>query len=44
VIHDRTADAAERSIANMLFFLASMTAVLIGGINSDADLLNRAKR
>jgi hypothetical protein len=44
VIQDRRADSAERSLASMMFFLASMTAVLIGGITSDADLLNRARR
>jgi hypothetical protein len=44
VIQDRTADSAERSIANMMFYLSSMIAVLVGGISSDADLLNRAKR
>jgi hypothetical protein len=44
VIQDRTADAADRSIASMIFYLSSMIAVLVGGISSDADLLNRAKR
>jgi hypothetical protein len=44
VLQDRTADSAHKSIANMLFSLGGMIAVLIGGISSDADLLNRAKR
>jgi hypothetical protein len=44
VIHDRTADSAEKSLASMMFYLSSMIAVLVGGISSDADSLNRAKR
>lgn len=44
VTQDRMADFSEKSLANMLFHLSSMIAVLIGGIASDADLLNRAKR
>jgi hypothetical protein len=44
VLQDRTADSAEKSLANMVFFLAGMVSVMIGGISGDSDLLRRAKR
>ena len=43
VLKDGTANQAQKSLANMLFLLASMVAVSIGGMSRDAELINRVK-
>jgi len=43
VVQDRNAGGAAKSIAQMMFLLASMLAVAIGAMNSDAELVKKAK-
>ena len=43
VEQDRTADSAQRFIADMLFVLASMLTLAIGAIGSDPELINHAR-
>ena len=41
---DRTADSAQKSIASMLFLMASMLTVAIASMTKGPELANRAKR
>jgi hypothetical protein len=43
VLQDRTAGAAEKNLAEMLFWVGSLAALVVGSITNDSELVNRAK-